>query len=139
MATSSKIPGYIRTFERWLSLWSLPLVKADYLFLEIGGKKKKMERRRKIEQIERADRFVRNLGYRAVKKKARVEDETDLKPRIVSLWFIQFTRFTTSSSPSSTFDTRALNGGARKTISSFLKEQVCRLRRGGGRFLPASL
>lgn len=69
MATSSKIPGYIRTFERWLSLWSLPLVKADYLFLEIGGKKKKMERRRKIEQIERADRFVRNLGYRAVKKK----------------------------------------------------------------------
>lgn len=157
MATLRKIPGYIPVrsnvalvgghFRSW---------KATSFEKERKGKKKRDQPDGEEEegwgkglklaceplygdwQIERADRFARNLGYRAIKKKkkkTRVENKTvpDLKPRIVSLWFIHSVYDNVVRVLVHFWHTRALHGGAREVISSFLKEEICRLRhRGGG-------
>ena len=98
-----RVPDYIRTFERGFGWWSLPLLKS-YLF----RRKRKGRPARWRGGEEGVEIGVRTAAWR------------------LTNWTRGWIRFTTIS-----FDTRALNGGAREAISSFLKEEVLR---GGDRF-----
>lgn len=135
-----RVPDYIRTFERGFGWWSLPLLKS-YLFRR-KRKGRPARWRGGEEGVEigvrtaawRLTNWTRGwiLGYRAVKKKKRKKKNVRREwncpgfENLESFRYGLFIRFTTIS-----FDTRALNGGAREAISSFLKEEVLR---GGDRF-----